>query len=215
MSWGEGDAGSTSGQTLCACETICCLLTIVLISRHFQSYPAIFQPNTVSLSSSTSQGREWITRRMKKNLAERPWVVRPKTGYAIRLNIVTDRSIPARWARRRLPAQDWLSGGAAGRVLVVRQYSRARLSAWFLEGGVWQVPGAMRACLEIPFPAQRLSSRRLQMVFSTFTRAWYLLFASTSVQGAADVLVRSTISHTAEAYSSHFSRLRQSSSVIL
>ena len=151
----------------------------------------------------------------EKNLAERPWVVRPKTGYAIRLNIVTDRSIPARWARRSLPAQEWLSGGAAGRVRVVRQYYRARLSAWFLEGGVWQVPGPMRACLEIPFPAQRFSSRRLQMVFSTFTRAWYLLFASTSVQGAADVLVRSTISHTAEAYSSHFSRLRQSSSVIL
>ena len=47
------------------------------------------------------------------------------------------------------------------------------------------------------------------------TRAQYLSFAATSVQGECDVLVRSNMSDAAVSYSSHFSRLRQSSAVIL
>jgi len=43
-------------------------------------------------------------------------------------------------------------------------------------------------------------SRRSQMVFSTLTRAKFLSFASTSVQGARPVEVRSTMSHTADTY---------------
>jgi hypothetical protein len=46
------------------------------------------------------------------------------------------------------------------------------------------------------FVAKRLS-RRSQMVRRIFTRAKLLSFASTSVQGAVPVLVRSTMSHTA------------------
>ena len=52
-------------------------------------------------------------------------------------------------------------------------------------------------------------------VLSTLIRAKYLLLASTRVQGAVTVDVRSTISETATSYSSHFFRLRQSSGVIL
>lgn len=47
------------------------------------------------------------------------------------------------------------------------------------------------------------------------TRANRLSFAATRVQGARSVEVRITISFTAASYSSHFSRLRQSSAVIL
>ena len=43
-------------------------------------------------------------------------------------------------------------------------------------------------------------SRRSQMVFSTLTRAKFLSFASTRVQGARPVEVRSTMSHTADTY---------------
>src|SRR6185437_3265469 len=52
-------------------------------------------------------------------------------------------------------------------------------------------------------------------VLSTFTLAKSLSSASTSVQGAISVLVRSTMSHAARPYASHLERLRQSSSVIL
>jgi hypothetical protein len=52
------------------------------------------------------------------------------------------------------------------------------------------------------------------MVSRTFTRAQRLELPSTRVHGASTVLVRSIISCTASSYCGHFSRLRQSSSVI-
>ena len=62
--------------------------------------------------------------------------------------------------------------------------------------------------------AKAASSASL-IVRNTLIRAKRLSLASTSVQGAICVLVRSTISPTASRYCGHFSRLRQSSSVIL
>src|SRR5438477_642694 len=53
------------------------------------------------------------------------------------------------------------------------------------------------------------------IVRSTLIRPYFLSSASTSVQGAISVLVRSTMSQTALSYSSHFLRFLQSSSVIL
>ena len=54
-----------------------------------------------------------------------------------------------------------------------------------------------------------------QSVSNTLIRAEYLSLAETRVHGAISVLVRSTMSHTARSYASHWFRLRQSSSVIL
>src|SRR5260370_1096856 len=51
-------------------------------------------------------------------------------------------------------------------------------------------------------------------VFKNFRRAYHLKFASTTVQKANSVHVRSNMSSAASLCSSHFRRLRQSSSVI-
>src|SRR6185503_877615 len=69
----------------------------------------------------------------------------------------------------------------------------------------------------LPFlpAASSAASSACTRVFSTLIRAKYLLLASTSVQGAPEVDVRSTMSQTAVSYWSHFLRLRQSSAVIL
>src|SRR5438876_9060261 len=59
------------------------------------------------------------------------------------------------------------------------------------------------------------ASRRRTIVFSTLIRAKYLSSATTNVQGASSVDVRSTMSATACSYALHLVRLRQSSGVIL
>ena len=59
-----------------------------------------------------------------------------------------------------------------------------------------------------------LASIAWHTVLRTLIRAWSLQLDSMTVQGAWGVPVRKSISSTAASYSPHFSRLRQSSSVI-
>lgn len=73
----------------------------------------------------------------------------------------------------------------------------------------------MRGCTDSPICDQSRFRAVAITVFSALTRANHLSSDSTTVQGAISVLVRASISSTASSYWSHFSRFRQSSSVIL